>query len=203
MFKPISALSGGERARVALAKLTLQGANFLVLDEPTNHLDLPARQVLEAILASYDGTLIFVSHDRYFVDALATRLWVLEDGAIATFEGNYTAYRTRAARTAAAAKAQAVAAANGRANGLSGAPSPRGVGAPHAVRGGGEGLRRSVERVEDEIAAQEARMAQLEADLTAASEAADVERITALGEEYAQAKERLDLLYNEWHELAS
>ncbi|HEX6799599.1 MAG TPA: ABC-F family ATP-binding cassette domain-containing protein [Ktedonobacterales bacterium] len=198
VFKPIAALSGGERARVALAKLALQGANFLVLDEPTNHLDLPARQVLEAILASYDGTLIFVSHDRYFVDALATRLWVLEDGAIATFEGNYTTYRTRAARAAAAA-------ANGRAHAssASGSPSPRGGGARHASPAGDEDSHRSVERVEDEITAQEARLARLEADLTAASEAADVERITALGEEYGQAKERLDVLYNEWHELAS
>ena len=89
VFKPVGSLCGGERSRVALAKLTLQGANFLVLDEPTNHLDLPARQVLEEILVQYDGTLIFVSHDRYFVDALATRLWVLHGGAV-EFVGNYT-----------------------------------------------------------------------------------------------------------------
>src|SRR5262249_23959846 len=82
VFKPVSALSGGERSRVSLAKLTLQGANFLVLDEPTNHLDLPARQALEEVLSTYDGTLIFVSHDRYFVDALATTLWVLDAGVI-------------------------------------------------------------------------------------------------------------------------
>ncbi|MBF6591178.1 MAG: ABC-F family ATP-binding cassette domain-containing protein, partial [Ktedonobacterales bacterium] len=95
VFKPISALSGGERSRIALAKLTLQGANFLVLDEPTNHLDLPSRQVLEAVLSQYDGTLILVSHDRYFVDALATTLWALEDGVITSSPGNYTAYRMR------------------------------------------------------------------------------------------------------------
>src|SRR5207253_7389269 len=82
VFKPVGALSGGERSRVALAKLTLQGANFLVLDEPTNHLDLVARQVLEEILVDYDGTILFVSHDRYFMDALATKLWVLADGAV-------------------------------------------------------------------------------------------------------------------------
>src|SRR5216684_2640754 len=98
VFKPIGALSGGERSRVALAKLTLQGSNFLVLDEPTNHLDLQSRQFLEEVLGEFEGTLIFVSHDRYFVDALATGLWVLEGGEITGHAGNYTAYRTRQQR---------------------------------------------------------------------------------------------------------
>src|SRR5260370_20543912 len=82
VFKPIGALSGGERSRVALAKLTLQGSNFLVLDEPTNHLDLQSRQFLEEVLGDFEGTLLFVSHYRYFVDSLATKGWVIEDGGI-------------------------------------------------------------------------------------------------------------------------
>src|SRR4029077_2485909 len=93
-------------SRVALAKLTLQGANFLLLDEPTNHLDLPSRQALETILAQYDGTLLFVSHDRYFVDALATTLWTLEDGVITSHVGGYSAYRTKKAQAEARAAQQ-------------------------------------------------------------------------------------------------
>src|SRR5438552_12310033 len=95
VFKPINALSGGERSRVALAKLTLHGSNFLVLDEPTNHLDLQSRQFLEEILSEFEGTLLFVSHDRYFIDSLATKVWVIEDGVLIPYLGNYTEYRTR------------------------------------------------------------------------------------------------------------
>src|SRR5260370_30623935 len=95
VFKPIGALSGGERSRVALAKLTLQGSNFLVLDEPTNHLDLQSRQFLEEVLGEFEGTLLFVSHDRYFIDSLATKVWVIEDGVLIPYIGNYTAYHTR------------------------------------------------------------------------------------------------------------
>src|SRR3989441_11548308 len=95
VFKAIGALSGGERSRVALAKLTLQGSNFLVLDEPTNHLDLQSRQFLEEVLGEFEGTLLFVSHDRYFIDSLATKVWVIEDGVLIPYLGNYSEYRTR------------------------------------------------------------------------------------------------------------
>src|SRR5438874_327317 len=95
VFKPIGTLSGGERSRVALAKLTLQGSNLLILDEPTNHLDLQSRQFLEEVLGEFEGTLLFVSHDRYFIDSLATKVWVIEDGVLIPYMGNYTEYRTR------------------------------------------------------------------------------------------------------------
>jgi ATP-binding cassette subfamily F protein 3 len=199
VFKPVAALSGGERARVALAKLTLQGANFLILDEPTNHLDLPARQVLEAILASYDGTLIFVSHDRYFVDALATKLWVLDDGAITTYDGNYSGYRSRSAQLASAAQAQATRAAQAKARGAGATAVAAAAATESATRGGD----RLAQRVEAEITAHEARIAELEDALTTASVAADVARIATLSDEYTRAKDRLEALYNEWHELAS
>jgi ATP-binding cassette subfamily F protein 3 len=188
VFKPIGALSGGERSRVALARLTLEGANFLVLDEPTNHLDLPARQVLERLLAAFDGTLLVVSHDRYFVDALSTRIWLLADGAVADHQGNYSAYRLRQAREAAARMRarEAPAAAAARARAADGAPRDE----------------RGAERVEAEIVAAEARLAELEAALEEASAAADVARITALGEEYAAEKARVERLYLEWEERA-
>src|SRR3989475_8947026 len=95
VFKAIGSLSGGERSRVALAKLTLQGSNLLILDEPTNHLDLQSRQFLEEVLGEFEGTLLFVSHDRYFIDSLATKVWVIEDGVLIPYMGNYTEYRTR------------------------------------------------------------------------------------------------------------
>src|SRR4029077_19761840 len=85
VFKRVGMLSGGERSRLALAVLTLERANFLILDEPTNHLDIGAREALEEVLDGYDGTMLFVSHDRYFVDRIANRIWAIEDGSIATY----------------------------------------------------------------------------------------------------------------------
>jgi ATP-binding cassette subfamily F protein 3 len=190
VFKPVGALSGGERSRLALAKLTMQGANFLVLDEPTNHLDLPARQVLEEVLSSYVGTLIFVSHDRYFVDALATTVWVLEHGAITAYVGNYSAWRTRKMLAQNAAAIQAARATPARHVNQRGAKASVAKG-------------RTVDQVEMEISAQEATLARLEQALAEASSAADVTRINELAAEYEAARERLDQLYQQWQELAS
>ena len=96
--RAVGVLSGGERARLALARLSTRDANLLVLDEPTNHLDLAAREQLESVLDGFGGTLIFVSHDRYFVDKLATELWLIDRGELRRFEGNWTRYqRERAA----------------------------------------------------------------------------------------------------------
>ncbi len=92
VFKQGSVLSGGERARVALAQLSLMGANTLILDEPTNHLDMDSREVLEDALERYDGTLIAVSHDRYFINRIAQTLWIVENGKITVFKGNYDDY---------------------------------------------------------------------------------------------------------------
>ncbi|WZY00484.1 ATP-binding cassette domain-containing protein [Bacillus sp. FSL W7-1360] len=92
VLKTVSSLSGGERARVALAKLMLQQANVLLLDEPTNHLDLEAKEVLEAALVDYPGTIIFISHDRYFINRLATRIVELANGTVTNYLGNYDDY---------------------------------------------------------------------------------------------------------------
>jgi len=200
VFKLVGSLSGGERSRVALAKLTLQGANFLVLDEPTNHLDLPARQALESILSGYDGTLLFVSHDRYFVDALATAVWTLDDGQITAHVGNYTAVRTRRAQTEAAQAAQQerqVRQAKAAARATAVRANQQGGG---AVTADGP---RTVAQLEREIEATERRLAQLERDLEAASAAAEVARIAELSDAYEDAKTQLDALYGEWEELAS
>ncbi len=92
VWNPVGGLSGGERGRLALAILALDGANLLLLDEPTNHLDLPAQEVLQAGLEQFDGTLLLVSHDRYLVDRLATQVWELRDGRLHVFPGPYTEF---------------------------------------------------------------------------------------------------------------
>lgn len=92
VFKPVSALSGGEKARVALTKLMLRRKNFLVLDEPTNHLDSDSREALEEALDGFEGTILAVSHDRYFINRFATRVLVLTPEGIESYEGNYDAY---------------------------------------------------------------------------------------------------------------
>jgi ATP-binding cassette subfamily F protein 3 len=95
VFKKLGVLSGGERGRYALARILLQPSNFLLLDEPTNHLDLRAKDVLLEALAGYTGTLVFVSHDRYFIDKLATRVFEIAEGEVRVFPGNYEDYRWR------------------------------------------------------------------------------------------------------------
>jgi len=92
MQKPVKSLSGGERAKLALCILECEHGNFLLLDEPTNHLDLPARESLEQALKEYDGTLVFVSHDRYFISAVAQKVVEIEDGKLNAFEGGYAFY---------------------------------------------------------------------------------------------------------------
>ena len=94
-FKRISALSGGERGRISLAKLMLSGANFLVLDEPTNHLDMDSKDILENAINSYSGTVLYVSHDRYFINQTATRILELRDGKLYSYQGNYDYYLSK------------------------------------------------------------------------------------------------------------
>lgn len=93
VFKPLSGLSGGEKTRLKLCELMQKKVNFLLLDEPTNHLDIPSREWVEDALAQFEGTLLFVSHDRHFIDKFANLFWHLEGGKINAFEGNYDAYR--------------------------------------------------------------------------------------------------------------
>ena len=95
VFKKIGVLSGGERGRYALLRLLLHPANFLLLDEPTNHLDLRAKDVLLESLMEYIGTVVFVSHDRYFIDKLATRVFEIGDGKVEVYPGNYEDYLWR------------------------------------------------------------------------------------------------------------
>jgi ATP-binding cassette, subfamily F, member 3 len=199
VFKPIGALSGGERSRVALAKLTLQGSNFLVLDEPTNHLDLQSRQFLEEVLGEFEGTLLFVSHDRYFIDRLATKVWVIEDGVLIPYLGNYTEYRTR--------KRPIVLDVPPAPQVKSPDEEPSSTVKPAAPSrpGGKKSARlkvRTVEDVERDIEKAEAQVKALEDELAEAALKADAEQLTQLSAGYEQAKTRVEELLVEWEQLA-
>ena len=100
VFKPVAALSGGERSRLKLCQLMAKQINLLILDEPTNHLDIASREWIETAVEEYEGALLFVSHDRYFINRFATRIWFLEDGQITDFRGDYEAWQRKKAREA-------------------------------------------------------------------------------------------------------
>jgi ATP-binding cassette subfamily F protein 3 len=196
VFKPIGALSGGEKSRVALAKLTLQGPNLMVLDEPTNHLDLQSRQFLEEVLNEFEGTLLFVSHDRYFIDRLANKVWAIENGVMLPFLGNYTEYRTRH---------QQIVTSNGKDAVVKVQPAkekPAAKAASKASSKKGKAKVRSVEDVERDVEKAELRVKELENALSQAALEADAEQLTRLTAEYEQAKTRVDELLAEWEELS-
>jgi ATP-binding cassette, subfamily F, member 3 len=199
VFKPINALSGGERSRVALAKLTLQGSNFLMLDEPTNHLDLQSRQFLEEILSEFEGTLLFVSHDRYFVDSLATKVWVIEDGVLIPYMGNYSEYRTRKRPIVLEIPSPQMKSVDTR-------ESKTTRPAVSSSRSGSKKSTkikiRTVEDVERDIEKAEARVSALEEELAEAARNADAAQLTQLSADYEQAGTSVEELLLEWEELS-
>ena len=216
VFKKIGDLSGGERSRVALAKLTLADANFLLLDEPTNHLDLGAREALEDVLTDYRGTLLFVSHDRAFIDALATQVWVLDLGRLEAFDGNYTDYQEELARR----RREVVGPAEvlGKAGTAPGKPGTNGHLPPNQAARVAQRAREEAERAaakaraaaQRQVAQMEAAIAQLEdqlslltAELEAASAAQDIALVADVGREYEQLAGELERKYAEWETLAA
>jgi len=199
VFKPINALSGGERSRVALAKLTLQGSNFLILDEPTNHLDLQSRQFLEEILNEFEGTLLFVSHDRYFVDSLATKVWVIEEGVLIPYMGNYSEYRTRKRPIVLEIPSPPESSGDTRESKL-----PRSAGSS-TKSGGKKSVKikvRTVEDVEHDIEKAEALVSTIEEELAEAALNADAAQLTQLSADYEQARVRIEELLFEWELLS-
>ncbi|MFZ6026217.1 MAG: ribosomal protection-like ABC-F family protein [Chloroflexota bacterium] len=187
VFKPVSALSGGERGRLALAILALEGTNFLVLDEPTNHLDLPAQEVLQEVLQEYRGTILLVSHDRYLVDRLATRIWELRAGRLNVFAGNYRQFVL--SRTAPAGS---------KSRQLLLAPKP-------LVRDNSRETRKRQEalgRIEERIREQEEKVKRLASEMQHPGKRWSYDQIHAKSEEYARAQARLEELLGEWEKLA-
>lgn len=207
VFKQVGSLSGGERARVALARLLLRPSNLLILDEPTNHLDVPAREVLEEALKEYEGTLVLVTHDRYLIDRLATRVIEVADGQVRLYSGNYSFYRARkAAEAEGAATAPSAPARGPEPTGEAPARSP-GLkarrSAPREERAAAAAARRDFAALEARIIAAEARMAELEALLAAPDTYADGARAATVVDEYTRLAAELAELNAQWAECGS
>jgi ATP-binding cassette subfamily F protein 3 len=196
--KPIGVLSGGERARVALARILLLRSNLLLLDEPTNHLDLASSEALIEALKGYDGTMLFVSHNRSFLNGLATRIWEVKDGAIVDTPGNLDDWLYHQ-RQLAEAEAGAAPSPSGEAAGRDGG-EPRSERERRRAEAEARNARRAREKpVRDAVARLEARIAELEAAQKAAEAAlAD----PALYQDFARARPHVDALASSREELA-
>ncbi|PWL45913.1 MAG: ABC transporter [Veillonellaceae bacterium] len=204
VFKPVSLLSGGERARLTLLMLFLEKPNFLILDEPTNHLDIPTREIMEQALAAFGGTSLIVSHDRYFLDRVTTRILEMENGKLTEYLGNYSYYREKKknleeyerdrmeAESASSSgkslpeKEPAKEKKSERKAESKAAPAPR---KPVDSR--------KMDNIEMEIQRQEAMLKMLTVEMNQTPE--NYESIMA---EYNQAKQKLEKLYNKWEEMA-
>ena len=197
-FKKVSELSGGQRSRLALARLVLQGANVLLLDEPTNHLDIPSQESLQETLGEFDGTILFVSHDRYLIRALASRIWAAADGTVTPLSGDWEKYVLWRDRDLAGAgpKARPGPAAKAREASKEDHKDRR--------RQTNEALsmRRRLAQAESQIHKLELKLKELMDGIGQAGEAGDMERVTALGLEYEEADARLRKLFAEWEKLS-
>lgn len=191
--KNINVLSGGEKSRVALAKLMLSGANLLLLDEPTNHLDINSREALEEALLSYDGTIIAVSHDRYFMRKLATRVVEMANGGIADYKGGYAFYlehRRDPEADRAAGRDRAVTASK-----LEHLESKE-------DRARKRKLKKMLAECESEINRAEARLAAISVEMSREDALSDHILLTALHDEQTELENRLEELYRQWADLA-
>ncbi|MCC7022003.1 MAG: ABC-F family ATP-binding cassette domain-containing protein [Thermomicrobiales bacterium] len=196
VLRPVGALSGGERSRLALACLLVEGANLLILDEPTNHLDIQSRETLEEMLSGYEGTVVFVSHDRFFIDRVATRVWEVENGQLVTYLGNYTDALRQKARRALPTLSEPT-------------PEPRPVERREAPpergrRSGADSetrLQRRLAGAERDISRLEGRLNELSDAVAIAGVDGDHQALERLSEEYAAAERELDAAYALWEEV--
>ena len=186
VFKTVSVLSGGEKSRLRLCILMRDDINFLMLDEPTNHLDLLSREWMEDALTDYTEALLFVSHDRWFIEKFATRIWCLHDGGIEDFRGGFAEwqeYRARQESLRSAAKAAKPAVREEK---------PKKKPEPNRDR------RR--QKLERDIERAEAALRSIEEDMEA--NASDYQKLMELGEKKTAAESEIEALYAEWETLA-
>ncbi len=190
VFKQVEVLSGGERGRLALAKLALSGANLLLLDEPTNHLDIPSQEILQEVLDQFQGTILLVSHDRYLIDALATQIWEIDEtkGILRTFKGSYSQYHLQQ-------EAELLAEKEARGNNDVVKELPRKPVASAEDKRKRLRLKEvetMIDRLEDDLAALGHRLE---------NPPADTARVQKLGTEYVRVQKELEALMDEWGEL--
>ena len=194
---PLHILSGGQKTRLALARILLSSPQLLLLDEPTNHLDLQSQEVLQELLSEFAGTILLVSHDRYLVDRLATHLWVIEDRQLVIHEGGYSQYVEQRAKSMERAKTVSVEKSVDT-------KAKRQVEkrAQNLQRNGQRAKEKQVAEMETNIAALEARLQELSRELEAAGVSGAVARVHELGSEYAEIEQRLHERIAEWSEAA-
>ncbi len=208
IHKKVSVLSGGERNRLALAKMLLRRSNLLLMDEPTNHLDLNSKEVLLDALKSFDGTVVFVSHDRYFVNALATRVVEVDGGGVENYFGDYEYYLGKKAGASVPAGAAAAAVSVAATAGCEASPAPLPpLNKDVRLKDREEEKRRKREdqarqkrmgEIESLIAQAEKELAQLEIEMNAPGFFDDPERGVQGGERHAALNARVEALYGEW-----
>ena len=189
VFKPVSALSGGELSRLRLCMLMRHDINLLILDEPTNHLDIASREWIEDAVADYGGALLFVSHDRWFIERFANRIWELSAGEITDFRGTFTQFREYKARQEQLARAQKPEQKKEKDRDK---PAVQKKAAPRTDR--------QLARVEREIAKTEEQLAAL--DGACEENASDYQKLLELGAERDKLNEALEALYAEWEALS-
>lgn len=212
VFKQVSALSGGERGRLSLAKLMLGNANFLILDEPTNHLDITSKEILENALNEYEGTVLYVSHDRYFINRTATRILALEGGTFTGYPGNYDYYLEKRDAIGTAGSAEGAALSDGGTAGRASAVVPSGTNVSESKLSWQEQKAQEAEKrkrqnrikkAEEEISRIEERIDEINNEMSDPAISTDVEKLTALSKEADELGTTLERLYEEWDSLQS
>lgn len=205
VFKRISDLSGGERGRVSLAKLVLSNANFLILDEPTNHLDIMSKEILEDALNGYEGTILYVSHDRYFINRTAHRILDLTEGQFVSYVGNYDYYLEKHDTVMAAIEANAPQNANADSAVAAKAAESEVKLDWKAQKEEQARLRKKendLKKCEEKIAELEARISEIDTEMSDPAIGTQVAKLQELSKEQAACQEQLEKLYEQWEELA-
>lgn len=194
-FKTIGVLSGGERARIKLAIAMLEHGNVLVMDEPTNHLDIPAKEALETALMKFEGTLLVVSHDRYLLSHLPTRILRMTEGTLQSFDGGFEEMQAQLALNAPAEKAAAAEALKAESS------AQKAFYRSKAQRSAEVAAKKRLERLEQDIAATEAALEETQQQLLDPAVGSDYERLSGLTQQIAELKVQLDDYYAQWDSL--